>query len=321
MAYKYWKLMDRVGVAICSEKPETWRGKEQFDGYIFDADDKDSREKAEEWARRYDNRYDNDKETIVHEPIVHEWVNEGFTVTILDSAGGSSQGGRLSFWKCKVEKDGVEFIVGVNDGILADLIRHSDIKDGTVQQKVMFARQSGQPGFIHEGMEAYGEATADKAHKEAMKKAKKTKKWEAGGVYQTITQTDVCFGEVWDTMEEITTEDPNYSSWYNRNVTKLVKRKEPVKVYAWTYLSNYRHEDGIPDTFNEFLKEELGDGKHVWFSTGIPPARAKTQQLEVTEEDLKLVDKILATRSDNTTSRYDSPKVKGRYVRVKPEEV
>jgi len=316
MAYKYWKLMNKVGVAICSEKPETWRGKEQFDGFIFDANDEKSRESAIEWARRYDNRWDNEKETIVHEPKVYEWDNDGFTVTILDSAGGSSQGGRLSFWKCKVEKDGVEFIVGVNDGILADLIRHSDIKDGTVQQKVMFARQSGQPGFIHKDMEAYAEATADMAHKEAMKKAKKTKKWEAGGVYQTITQTDVCFGEVWDTMEEVTEEVQNNSWWGSRAETKLVKRDKPVKVYAWTYLSKYRHEDGIPETFNAFLKEELGDGTHVWFSVGIPPARAKTQQLEVTEEDLKLVDKLLAIREDSTTSRYDSPKMKGRYKRV-----
>lgn len=310
--------MDRVGVAVCSEKPEDWRGKEQFDGYIFDANDKDSREKAIDWARRYDDKWDKDKETIVHEPNIYEWNNEGFTVTILDSAGGSSQGGRLSFWKCKVEKDGVEFIVGVNDGILADLIRHSEIKDGVVQQKVMFVRQSGQPGFIHKDMEAYAEATADMAHKEAMKKAKKTKVWEQGGVYQTITQTDVCIAQVWDTMEEVTEETQN-SSWYGHrySTTKLVKRDKPVKVYAWTYLSNYRHKEGIPDTFNEFIKEELGDGTHVWFSAGIPPARAKTQQLEVTEEDQKIVDKLLAIREDSIENRYDSPKIKGRYIRVK----
>lgn len=318
--YNYWKMMDKVGVAVCSQKPETWRGKEQFDGYIFEAADEKSKESAVEWARRYDNRWNNDKETIIHEPNVHIFDNEGFTVTILDSAGGSSQGGRLSFWKCRVEKDGVEFIVGVNDAILADLIRNSDIEQGTVKQKVMFARRGGQPGFIHEGMESYKEAVADMAHKDAMKKAKKTKKWEAGGVYQTITQTDVCFGEVWDTMEEVEYEEDH--GWYRPQVkTKLVKRDKPVKVYAWTYLSQYRHKEGIPETFNEFLKEELGDGTHVWFSAGIPPARAKTRQLEVTEEDLKLVDKILATREDSTTSNYDSPKMKGRYVRVKPEEV
>jgi hypothetical protein len=279
-------------------------------------------ETAKDWARI--TRVRSREEGIYKQPIepgVYTFENKGFKATILDSAGGSSQGGRLSFWRCLVEKDGVEFIVGVNDGILADLIRHSDIVNGTVQQKVMFARQSGQPGFIHKDMEAYAEATADMAHKEAMKKAKKTKKWEAGGVYQTITQTDVCFCEVWDTMEEYTEEVQN-NSWYGRRIdTKLRKAEKPKKVYAWTYLSNYRHEDGIPETFNEFLKEELGDGSRVWFSAGTPPARAKTKQLEVTEEDLKLIDKILALREDSLENRYDSPKMKGRYVRVKPEEV
>lgn len=317
MAYNYWKMMDKVGVAVCSEKQETWHGVETFDGYIFEVGDESARESAVKWATRYENRYDKDKETIEIEPVVHEFDNEGFTVTILDSAGDSSQGGRLSFWKCKVEKDGVEFIVGVNDAILADLIRNSDMEKGKVKQGLMFVRKGGQPGFIHEGMDAYAEAVKDKNHKEAMKKAKKTKKWEAGGVYQTITQTDVCFCEVWDTMEEVELEYKS-STWpyYNRTQTKLVKREKPIKVYAWSYLSNYRHKEGIPETFNEFLKEELGDGTRVYFSAGIPPARAKTQQFEVTDEDLKLIDKILAIREDSLEYRYDSPKIKGRYVRV-----
>lgn len=314
MAYNYWKMMDKVGVAVVSEKRESYRGKDYFDGYIFEAGDENARETAVKWARRYDNQYDSTKETITYEPDVHIFDNNGFTVTILDSADGSSQGGRLSFWKCKVEKDGIEFIVGVNDAILADLIRNSDIEQGKIKQGLMFARRGGQPGFIHEGMDAYQEAIRDTKHKEAMKKAKKTVKWEAGGVYQTITQTDVCFGEVYDTMQEVEYEERG--GWgYSRKRIKLVKRDKPVKVLAWTYLSSYRHEDGIPETFTEFLNEEIGDGKHVYFSTGKPPARAKTQQLEVTEEDLKLIDKLLGIREDSVTYEYNSPKVKGRYVR------
>ena len=33
MAYNYWKMMDKVGVAVCSQKQQSWRGKETFDGY------------------------------------------------------------------------------------------------------------------------------------------------------------------------------------------------------------------------------------------------------------------------------------------------
>lgn len=308
MAYKYWKLMDKVGVAVCSQKPEHWRGKEQFDGYLFEVGDKNSQERAEEWARRYDNKWDKDKETITYEPNVYIFDNEGFTVTILDSAGGSSQGGRLSFWKCRVEKDGATFVVGVNDGILADLIRHSDIKDGTVQQKVMFARQGGQPGFIHDGMEAYEEAVADMKKKAEMKTAKKTSKWEIGGVYSTLTQKSICIGELWDHYEKKEVKDDR--SYYRKRTT-LVKREKPTKVLAWmSYSEQYDGELSL----TPFLKRHVENGWR-WLDTGKPPARAKSEQLTVSEEDLKLIDKLLALREDNIG--YNDPKIKGRFKRVK----
>ena len=96
MTYKNWKLMEKVGVAITAQPSENWRGRENFSGYLFEDGDKNGRDKAEEWARAYENRYDSTTETIVIQPKVHNFDNEGFTVTILDSAVGSSQGGRLS---------------------------------------------------------------------------------------------------------------------------------------------------------------------------------------------------------------------------------
>ena len=305
MAYNYWKMMDKVGVAVCSQ--QSWRSKETFDGYIFEADDGKARKTAEDWATSYENRHDNDKETIVHAPNVHIFDNRGFTVTILDSAGGSSQGGRLSFWTCKVEKDGVTFIVGVNDAILADLIRHSDIKNGTVQQKVMFARRGGQPGFIHKDMEAYQEAMADMKKKAEMKTAKKTSKWEIGGVYSTLTQKSICIGEMWDYYEEKEIQDNH--SYYGKRTT-LVKRDKPVKVLAWmSYSETYDGELSL----TPFLMRQV-ENKWSWFSTGKPPARAKSEQLTVSDEDFKLIDKLLALREDNIG--YNDPKIKGRFKRV-----
>ena len=308
MAYNYWKMMDKVGVAVCSQKQQPWRGKETFDGYIFEADDEKARKTAEDWATRYDNRYDNDKETIVHAPNVHIFDNNGFTVTVLDSAGGSSQGGRLSFWKCKVEKDGVEFIVGVNDAILADLIRNSTIIKGVIQEKVMFVRKGGQPGFIHEGMDAYAKANADMNKKAELKAAKKTTKWEIGGVYATITQKSICIGEMWDYYEEKEIQDNR--SYYRKRMT-LVKRDKPVKVLGWmSYSENYDGELSL----TPFLKRHVENGWR-WFNTGKPPARAKSEQLTVSDEDLKLIDQLHKARED--TGDYDEPKIKGRYKRVK----
>lgn len=305
-------MMDKVGVAVCSRKPDTWRGKEQFDGYIFDPSDEKSKESAVEWARRYDNRWDNDKETIVHEPNVHVFDNKEFTVTILDSAGGSSQGGRLSFWKCRVEKDGVEFIVGVNDAILADLIRNSDIEQGIVKQKLMFARRGGQPGFIHENMEAYQEAMADMKKKAELKSAKKTSKWELGGIYSTLTQTDFCLGQVWDHYEEVT--ERTNDGWYGRTITVLKKREKPVKVYAWMHFYNWHGDKETPTDLDELLREKLKDKKRVYFTAGKPPARAKGGQLTTSEETGKLLDELFSLKEDQVG--YGDPVIKGRYTRV-----
>lgn len=314
MAYNGWKMMDKVGVAVCSRKPETWRGKEQFDGYIFEASDDKAKESAVEWARRYDDRYDSTKETVVHEPNVHIFDNEGFTVTILDSAGGSSQGGRLSFWKCRVEKDGVEFVVGVNDAILADLIRNSDIEKGTVKQNVMFARRGGQPGFIHEAMESYKEAVADMKKKADMKSAKKTSKWERGGVYSTLTQMSVCLGQVNDLYEEYKATD-SYSSWYSRNYDALRKRQTPAETTAWLNIYRFQEQE-IPESFNALLKKELKDRSYIYFYTGKPPARPKVAQLEVIEEDLELLDKLFSARKDTSYENQTNKEIKGRYVRT-----
>lgn len=307
MAYKNWKLMEKLDVAIRNPESDS---RYDFTGYIVEHGDKEALKKAEDWARI--TPYDRDKGGYQDpiEPTVHSFDNNGFTATILDSAGGSSQGGRLSFWRCEVEKDGVKFTIGVNDAILADLIKNSDISNGKIKQKLMFARKGGQPGLIHEKMEAYADATADMKHKADMKKAKKTNKWEIGGVYSSITQTDICIGEVFDTMEEYQEQIQN--SWYNdRTRTALRKAKTPTKTLAWIHLSNYRHEE-TPATFTELLKKELESG-YVYFYTGKPPARAKTGQLEVKKSDMKLIEELLAKREEYAS--YGEERMKGRYIR------
>lgn len=315
MAYNGWKLMDKVTVAVRTGK-ESYRG---FTGYVVDAGNDEALEKAKDWARTQTWDPVERKHTDTQEPEVHIFDNEGFTVRVLDSAGGSSQGGRLSFWMCEVEKDGVKFNIGVNDEILAGLIKSSDMTNGQVKQKCMFARKQGQPGLIHEGMQMYKDAVADMDHKAAMKKAKKTTKWELGGIYQTITQTDICLGEVWDTMEEYEVEDTD-SYWYGRRYkrTALRKREKPVKVLAWDYISKYSNDGKIPATFREYLEGELKDKRYIHYYAGKPPARAKTQQLEVQESDMELLDKLLYEREDQIS--YGDPKIKGRFVRVKPGE-
>lgn len=308
MTYNSWKLMDKIDVAV-----KTSPGDKAFTGYIVEHGDKDGLERAKDWAtdREYD--YDKREYTTEYEPKIHTFDNEGFTAKILKSAGGSSQGGRLSFWACEIEKDGVKFTIGVNDAILADLIKNSDISSGLIKQKVMFARKGGQPGLIHEKMDAYVDAVADMKQKADLKSAKKTNKWEIGGVYSTLTQTDICLGEVYDTMEEYQVTEPNAYRWGSRTITKLRKIKEPKKMTAWMHWYNFSADKDMPKTFADLLQEEL-DSKNIYFSTGKPPSRAKASQYEVKESDYELLDKLFKKREEYS-SYYEEQKVKGRYVR------
>ena len=309
MAYNGWKLIDKVTVAIKTSPDRSYYGR-TFNGFVVDASDKKALESAKSWAREEEYDYENRKYTgKTHEPGIHTFENGGFGIEILKSAGGSSQGGRLSFLACEVEKDGIKFVIGVNDELLVDLIRNSDIHDGKVTQKVMFVRKGGKPGFIHEGMDAYKEAVADMKQKANLKSAKKTNKWEIGGVYSTITQTDICLGEVWDTMEEYREKSTNY--YWNRDVTKLRKAETPKKVIAWMCL--YGYEDKKPESFAEILKDKLKDRDYVYFDAGKPPARSESDKYEVKESDLKLIDKLLSIKREDCYGATED--IKARYVR------
>lgn len=315
MTYNGWKMMDKIDVAV-KTSPKHPNYPYTFNGFVVEHGDKKALENAKDWA--YDREYDYKKKeyTKEYKPVVHTFDNGGFTVEILKSAGGSSQGGRLSFLACEVEKDGIKFVIGVNDALLVDLIRNSTIIKGVIQEKVMFVRKGGVPGFIHENMEAYKEAQADMKQKLDLKKAKKTNKWEIGGIYSTLTQNDICLGQVFNTMEEYeVTESYSAYRWGSRKATKYRKLDEPVEMTAWLSVSDYRHKE-TPKSFEKFIEEELKSG-YIYFSTGKPPARTKSAQLEVTDEALKLLDKLFAQKVEYGRYGAEEDKIKGRYVRVK----
>jgi len=311
MSYNGWKMMDKIDVAI-KTSPSTWT----FTGYVVEHGDKRGLESAKDWARDRNYDYAKKEYTKIYEPDVKTFDNGGFTVKILKSAGGSSQGGRLSFLACEVEKDGIKFIIGVNDALLVDLIRNSHIDMGVIREKVMFVRKGGVPGFIHENMEAYKEAIADMKQKSDLKKAKKTKNWEIGGVYSTLTQTDICLGEVWDTLETYEVEE-SYSSyrWGSRKATKYRKLEKPVKMTAWISLSTYTHKNGLPEDLETFLKEELKDRTYISFSTGTPPARTKSGQLKLKDTDGKLLDTLFKAKREYGNYYSEEDRIKGRYVK------
>ena len=117
--YVGWRVPEKV--IIVAKACRHWENGEYtidgtYQGYVVDAGNKEMLESARNWAKwtEYVQPYDRETRTyaavIDHEGIEHEFDNEGFTLTLLESADGSSQGGKLSFWNCKISKGDKEFI-------------------------------------------------------------------------------------------------------------------------------------------------------------------------------------------------------------------
>ena len=218
-----WNLYDKI---IIVEKPLfVWQnGKytktDLLQGYVVEYGNKKTLESAITWGTHYENNVETG-------PTQQEFDNNGFTLSIYDSANCSSQGGKLSFMNCLIEKDGHEWLIGINSDILVDLIKTSTFVNGKCQEKICFGRKHSQVGAIAENSEIYNEAKADMALRENAKKAKKTSKWIPGHSYSTLTQKCTYLGEVYLWYER------KYDSNY-KNTTSLTTHRQlekPIRSY------------------------------------------------------------------------------------------
>ena len=108
---------------------------------------------ALEWAHNieyvYDENdnviYENSKPKVIEYPgIVHKYKNGTFEFIIYDSADGSSQGGKLSFWTAIIKTpDKKEFRIGINADILLDLLKYNTFVNGICSNKVWLGRIKG----------------------------------------------------------------------------------------------------------------------------------------------------------------------------------
>lgn len=173
-SYSGWSTFEKVKIVYRNN------GDEIPSAYIVDPNNKKSLKNASEWAG---NSY-----TIV------ETTNDDFTFSLYNSAGSSSQGGRLSFWMCLVKKKDVpDFLVGISTDLLINILKESTFINGQCTEKVLFARNYGQLGVLHKNMIEYNDMINDITLK-ATVNSKKTKKWKVGYSYKTLTTNDTLFG-------------------------------------------------------------------------------------------------------------------------------
>ncbi len=222
----YWK----VGIA---DLPQ---------GYVVDTSNKKmlnaalSWAKWEEYPKTPDGRSDWEHPTI-HEGICHEVDNSGFILQLLDSAEDSSQGGKLSFWNCKITHGERSWKIGIAADLLLDVLKNTTFINGVCQEPLFFARKNGKVGMLCKSMEAYKQAQQDQVRKSTMSKGK-TKKYVEGQTYETLTMKDVYLGYFWQHYDW--REEYHYGWWNgNTRIREITKLEKPVKVF---WLPNY-HED------------------------------------------------------------------------------
>ena len=178
-----------------SENREYTENVEKIDFYVSDANNKNTLKTGENWATTH--RWVNNKSVTI-EPLIIHTKNNGFKLSLDSSADGSSQGGKLSFWMCKIEKDDICGRIGINQEELNQLFKESTFINGVCQQDVCFYRIGGQVGACVVGGERYKEFYDIKDKDTQLFKAKKTTKWELGRVYKSKTIESVWVGVVTD---------------------------------------------------------------------------------------------------------------------------
>lgn len=211
-------------------------------------------------------------------PEIVELENKGFTLEIMNAAGGSSEGGRLSFWDCKILKDDVCVMIGIASDLLISLIRSCDFKNGVCQTPVMLFRNELGVGCVHEGMQLYQDILAEHA-KRADIESRKTKKWRPGYVYGTLTKMDVYLGDVYVPFHTTVTNDHwDYTLNFVKNKDQLVhvvSRVDRMPDQAESYADYF---EKVRKNIRKRITEEHKDNdcSPVWIFYEIAAAEATT---------------------------------------------
>ena len=285
--YTGWKLFDKVTIVAKKMLAYDYKTGETTDtgnvqGYLVDSTNKKQLEAARNWGTTYKSIYEEvdgkrkfvDKEII--EPDEYTYDNDGFTLELYNSAGGSSQGGKLSFWNCWITApDGHRFLIGIAADLLLDVLKSSTIINGIVQDKLMFARCNGGVGMLSKSMDSYKNAVNDMAIKKKMSSGK-TKKVIPGHIYETTTEQNIYVGKMYQWYEEV--RDKHQVDYWHR-YGKLIGFKRLEKPREFIFYPSYS--EG---------KDKLSDySAWTWQCRNSAPARrdsGKTIEMDISMDEV-----------------------------------
>ena len=218
-------------------------------------------------------------------PKEYKYKNGTFTLRITNAAGGSSQGGKLSFWNCQIRtEDEKEFLIGISSDCLAELIINNTLVNGKCQNKIYFAKYKGNQTYaVTENMPLYGVAMQDKK----LKEAKTTSKYKPGDLVESLTSTYLYLGEVYNYVTVYRGGWP----WRNSiringtNYDRLVVINDTPKKCHWL-VSNYSWFKDFNNNVPPFCTSELLRSK--------PSRRVLTESLASQEYLDSVLDNSLA---------------------------
>ena len=297
--YTGWKLFDKVTIVAKKMLAYDYKTGETTDtgnvqGYLVDPTNKKQLESARNWGTTYKSIYEEvdgkrqfvDKEII--EPDEYTYDNDGFTLELHNSAGGSSQGGKLSFWNCWITApDGHRFLIGIAADLLLDVLKSSTIINGIVQDKLMFARCNGGVGMLNKSMDSYKNAVNDMAIKKKMSSGK-TKKVIPGHIYETTTEQNIYVGKMYQWYEEV--RDKRQVNYWHR-YGKLIGFKRLEKPREFIFYPSYS--EG---------KDKLSDySAWTWQCRNSAPARRDSGK--TIEMDMSM-DEVVKMFEENNIHRY-----------------
>jgi len=207
MGYNGWTLYDEVTLVIKDESCNRYRYKYP-QAFVVNTKDKKQLETARKWGTEVVPKRDKNGDYIedtsgkhVYETLKPTEVtlkNSGFNLTLYDTAGSSSQGGKLSFWNCLIEHEehNIKCIIGIDSNLLLNVLLQNKFDNGKCLDTLSFARCSGSVGLLNENMKEYKEALKDNETKKSLSKGK-TNKYQIGHIYSTLTKDDYYFGSLY----------------------------------------------------------------------------------------------------------------------------
>lgn len=284
---------------------------DRWQGYVVDPTNKSMMKTALEWGKQYKSIYKDGKfdhnEAI--EPQVFEFENRDWQMEILRTAEGSSQGGKLSFWTCKVSKDEHVFEVGINADLLLDIIKSQTLVNGSCDKEFMFARCKGGVGLLCEDMPEYQQALKDMQKKQEVK-SKKTSKHVIGHAYSALSLVEAYVADLYVHYEPVVKTYTRNNGWRSDTITEVTgfkKLEKPLKLKWFPYLYNYEPGDII----------KLSEGQYFDFDVGMLKEKlpARLDAGVAIEYDITLEEAVQKYYWDKWIRDYSSSTSAGHFKR------